>query len=204
MCPATRRAQVIVEPCVDPRLVVVPAPVGIDVRGPCHREGVHPVFILELVCSVEAVFTTGPGHKAVVVAVIAPIAIAQLTELTIARCPVDLCLLPFGDSARVTNAIAVESDGQLLAIDRMLELNCGVGALVRDHAPLAELDLSGQSVVCVKLCVGDVRVHLCALLHCNARNRRTMDSPTSPLFSGWNWQPVTLSRRMDADTRKPE
>ena len=37
----------------------------------------------------------------------------------------------------------------------------------------------------------------------SSRNCRMMESPTSPLFSGWNWQPVTLPLWAAAQTRRP-
>ena len=39
--------------------------------------------------------------------------------------------------------------------------------------------------------------------HSSLQNARRMASPASPLFSGWNWHPITFSRAAAAVSARP-
>jgi hypothetical protein len=143
--PAVRGDEVVVEAGVDPKLEVAPAPIGVDVRRPGQRQGMHPVFVFELVRGVEAVLPAGPRHEAVVASVVAAEAVAQRAQLEVALLPVDLLVLLLGEAAGVAHSLRVEADRGFLRILRVLVLDRGVRPLVRDHADLAEGDLRGEA-----------------------------------------------------------
>ena len=63
--------RIVVEAGVDPRLEILPAPLGVDVRRPGHRQRMHAVLVLQHVRGVEAVLAAGARHDAVVAAVVA-------------------------------------------------------------------------------------------------------------------------------------
>ena len=54
--------QVVIKPGVDPGLHVIPAPWGVDMRCPSHRQGVHAVFVFQDVSGIKAVLAAGDTH----------------------------------------------------------------------------------------------------------------------------------------------
>lgn len=108
----------------------------IDPRAVLARE--HPG-------GVEAVLAAGPGDDAVVRAVGASEAVAQLFELAPPLAPVYLPL-QLGDPAGVADALGVEVNRRLRAVPHVLVLDRRVRPLVRDHAGAAEADLLREAV----------------------------------------------------------
>ena len=142
-----RRHQQVVEAGVDPRLVVFPAPVGVLVRRPCAGKRVHAVLVLQHVRRVEAVFATGTRYQAVVVAIIAPVLVAQCIQLALALVPVNSDLLLRRRLAGIADRFVVEFDGSLGAGLGVLVLHRGDRNLIGDHATGAELHLARQTVL---------------------------------------------------------
>ena len=144
---AVGRRQDVVEPGVNPALKVLPAPVGINVRRPCHGQRVHSELGFEHMGGIEAVLAAGARDDAVVPTIGAPITVAQIGELALAHLPVDAGLL-LGHPAGVADAVVVEVDGGLLGFAGMPKLDRRVGALVGDDAALAKADGAGQAIPC--------------------------------------------------------
>jgi hypothetical protein len=155
---AVRRAQEVVESGVDPRLEVLPAPLGVDVRRPRHRERMHAVLVLQHVRGVEAVLAARAGDEAVVGPVLAAEAVAEVLQPALALAPVDHPLLLLGHPAGVADAVGVEVDRLLLAVPGVLVLDRRVRPLVGDDAAAAERDLQRQPVACgVGLVLAELR-----------------------------------------------
>ena len=138
-------AQVVVEPGVDPRLEVLPAPGRVDVGRPGDGEGVHAILVFQKVGGVEAVLAAAARHQAIVAAVGLAIAVAQLPQLTLPVGPVDLALFVVAGMAGVTDAVLLDDHGLFLGVDGVLELVAAVGLLVGHHTLFAELHLPGQA-----------------------------------------------------------
>src|SRR5262249_31517172 len=107
----------------------------------------HPVLRLEHMGSIEAVLAAGPWDQAIVLSVIAAIPVTKSLKLLLARRPVDGLVFLLGELASIANAFVVEMNRRLLGSLGVLILDRRVGALVRDHASPAELDLTRQSVL---------------------------------------------------------
>ena len=150
-------AQVVVEPGVDPRLKVLPAPGGVDVGRPGDGEGMHAVLVFQQVGGVEAILAAAARHKAVVAAVGLAVAVAQFPQLALPVGPVDLARLVVAGVAGVAHAVLLDDHGLFLRVDGVLELIAAVGLLVGHHALFAVLHIPGQSEEGLPLFGRDVR-----------------------------------------------
>lgn len=97
--------QQVVMTSMDPALEILPAPVGIDVRSPRHRQGMHAIFGAEDVRGIEAVLAARPRHDAVIVAVAAAVLVEQVAQPSLALLPVDATVLFLGEAAGVADSI---------------------------------------------------------------------------------------------------
>ena len=143
---AVRREQVVVEAGVDPRLEVLPAPVGVDVRRPRHRQRVHAELVLQLVRGVEAVLAARAGNQAVVVAVVAAVPVAQLRAAAGARSDQSTDFLMSATRHAAHTPFVIELHRRLARVDVVLELLLGVRLLVAVAAACAEANLARQAV----------------------------------------------------------
>ena len=150
-------AQVVVEPGVDPRLKVLPAPGGVDVRRPCDRERVHAVLVFQQMGGIKAVLSAAARHKAVVAAVGFAVAIAQFPKLALPVGPVNFALLVVAGVAGVAHPVFLDDHGLFLRMDGMLELVTAVGLLVGHHALFAVPHIPGQAEEGLPLFGRDVR-----------------------------------------------
>ena len=150
--------QVVVKARMNPRLHIVPAPWGVDVRRPSHRQRVHAVLVFQQVGGVKAVLAAGTGHQAVVAAVVFAVLVAQLAQFLFAQRPVDVTVgLVMTGVAGIADAVLLNDHRFLDGVDRMLKLIAGVGLLVAHDAFLAELHVLGQAVVGLEPVLRDVR-----------------------------------------------
>src|SRR6185295_7072239 len=78
---------------LDEGLVVLPPDVGIEVRGPGHRQRMHPVMMLQLPGNRRAVFSAAAGDENVVTPVLPPVLIAEADEFFLPLGPIDGGLL---------------------------------------------------------------------------------------------------------------
>ena len=131
---------------MEPRLEILPAPVGVEVRRPCHRQRVHAIFVFQNVRCIETVFAAAPRHDAVVLAVVFPKPVAEAHEFALALFPVDGCLFGFGNTAGCAYSFRIETDSRLLGIFGMRKLNRRIWTLVGCYATFAEYDFLGKAV----------------------------------------------------------
>ena len=156
---AVRGAEVVIKPGVNPCLHILPAPGGVDMRGPGHGQRVHPVFVFEQMGRVKAVFAAGAGHQAVVAAVRFPVFVAELAQFLFAQRPVNPAVgLVVAGVAGVADAVVLDDHRLFLGFDRVLKLIAGVRLLVAHHALFAKAHLLRQSVIGFQLIFGDVGV----------------------------------------------
>ena len=141
-----RRAKEIVETGVKPRLEVFPTPFGVDVGRPGHRQRVHAVFVLQHVRRVETVLAAGPRHDAVVTAVLAAVAIAQVDEFAFALGPVDGAVLLLSHAAGVADALGIEVDRFLLAVLGVCVFHGRIGPLIRNDTLSTKGHVHGKAV----------------------------------------------------------
>ena len=145
---AVRRVQVVVEAGVDPGLEILPAPVGVDVRRPGHRQRMHAVLVLEHVRGIEAVLAAGAGHEAVVVPVVAAIPVAQLAAACRSRSSQSIVLC-FSSATRQASQTPSSSKWMvalrlsLVCVNSTAEL----GRWLEITQLCAELDVLRQAVV---------------------------------------------------------
>ena len=149
--------QVVIKPGVDPGLHVIPAPGGVDMRCPSHRQGVHAVFVFQDMSGIKAVLAAGAGHQAVIAAVIFAVFIAQLTQLFFAQGPVDMAVsLIVAGMAGIAGAVVLNDHRLFNGLDRMFKFIAGVRLLVAHHAFITELYMFGQAVISFQLILRDI------------------------------------------------
>ena len=142
-----RRHKIVVESGHYPGLLICPAPFGVDVRRPGHRQRVHAIFVLKNMGRIEGILAAGPRHEAVVLPITAPMLVAQLQQFLFPVLPIYRVPLPLGHSTGIAYAFFIEVNRGLLRLPSMFELYRRVRALIRNHATLAELNLRRQPVV---------------------------------------------------------
>ena len=150
-------AQVVVKACMDPGLHILPAPGGVDMRGPGHSQRVHTVLVFQQMGGVETVLAAGAGHQAVIAAVIFAVFIAQLTQLFFAQGPVDMAVsLIVAGMAGIAGAVLLNDHRLFNGLDRMFKFIAGVRLLVAHHAFITELYMFGQAVISFQLILRDI------------------------------------------------
>ena len=112
--PAIRGCQQIVVARMDPRLKVLPTPIGIYMRCPCDGQRMHAVFIAKNVRCKETVLAARTGHYAVIAAIFAAMPVAKIFQCAFAFFPIYCLLLFLGKPAGIANALLVEIDCSLL------------------------------------------------------------------------------------------
>ena len=149
--------QVVVKACMNPRLHIVPAPWGVDVRRPSHRQRVHAVLVFQQVGGVEAVLAARAGHQTVIAAIVFAVLVAQLAQLFFAQRPVNMTVgLIVAGVAGIADPVLLNNHRLFDGFDRMLKLIAGVRLLVAHHALFAELHMSGQAVISLPLVLRDI------------------------------------------------
>src|SRR5262245_23692960 len=108
---------------MDPGLEVLPAPLGIDVWRPGYRERVHAIFMLEYVRGVARILASRAWYQTIVVAIVAPVAVAQILKFTLTLVPVDGVVLFLGDAAGIAHPVSVEMDGRLATFPGVRKLH---------------------------------------------------------------------------------
>ena len=149
--------QVVVKARMDPRLHIVPAPWGVDVRCPGHRQRVHAVLVFQQVGGVKAVLAARAGHQTVIAAIVFAVLVAELAQFLFAQRPVDVTVgLVMAGVAGIADPVLLNNHRLFDGFDRMLKLIAGVRLLVAHHALFAELHMSGQAVISLQLILRDV------------------------------------------------
>ncbi len=150
-------AQVVVKACMDPGLHILPAPGGVDMRGPGHGQRVHTVLVFQQMGGVEAVLAAGAGHQAVIAAVVLAVLVAEFAQLLFAQRPVDVTVgLVMAGVASIADAVVLNDHRLFDGFDGVLKLIAGVGLLVAHDALVAELHVLGQTVVGFELVLRDI------------------------------------------------
>ena len=150
--------QIIVKTGMNPRLEILKAPAGVDVRRPCDGERVHSIFIFQQMGSIKAVFSAAARYKAVITAVGFPVAVAQLAQLLLTRFPVNLIHFIMAGMTSVTNAVLLNDHRFLFGMDGVLKLIAAVGLLVAHDTLFAKAHLSWQAVKRLTLLFGQIFV----------------------------------------------
>ncbi len=142
---AIRRHQQIVMSGVNPCLEILPAPFGINMRRPSHRQRVHAIFGSQDVRSIKAILAAGPRHDAIIAAIGAAMLIKHLAQLPFAIFPIYGVVLLLSEAASVADALLVEMDRLFLAIFCVRVFNRRVRTLIGNHTTLAEHDFPQDS-----------------------------------------------------------
>ncbi len=181
------RAEIVVEAGVDPRLEVAPAHLGVDVGRPRHGERIHAVLVLEQVGGVDAVLAPAARHQHVVAAVGAAVAVEQVDAAPARARPSPPA--SFSSAKRQAAHTPSASKWMVSFFDSrgVRVLDRGRRPLVGDHAAGAEAHVRGQAELGLERMAGSGTAAASGPGHERAGGSA---SPTSPLFSGWNWQPV--------------
>jgi len=82
----------------------------------------HPVFVFQQVSLHEAVLTATTRHQAVVAAIVAAVAIAEIAQFLLALAPINRCFL-FLDPAGITDVVFIKVNGLLLGFAIVLEFS---------------------------------------------------------------------------------
>src|SRR3989442_662873 len=97
------RHQIVVVPCVNPRLEILPAPLRIEMGRPSDSKRMHSIFCFQDMRCVKTVLTARAWYDAVVGTITLAVLIAKLTQLLFSINPVDGMAFAFGKVTGIAN-----------------------------------------------------------------------------------------------------
>jgi hypothetical protein len=111
------------------------------VGRPGYCQWAKSKLVLENVRLIEAIFSPGSRNQTIVLSWQTLESSSELEELGLALRLINFAILPFRESAGITNTFFIESDGRLYGRSSMAVLHSAIGSLIGNDALPAKPNL---------------------------------------------------------------